>query len=132
MAIVKQYHKDTNTTYVYESTSYWDAEKGQSRSIRRVIGKIDPDTGEIVPTGKRGRKKNANPDQVKETTQPVSTTTENEAGREQLLQMELSVSSLKARIAELEEENRKYRQALQKAASLASRISATCQPLPFE
>ena len=57
MAIVKQYHKDTNTTYVYESESYWDAEKGQSRSRRRVSGKIDPETGEIIPTGKRGRKK---------------------------------------------------------------------------
>jgi hypothetical protein len=57
MAIVKQYHKDTNTTYVYESESYWDAEKGQSRSRRRVIGKLDPETGEIIPTGKRGRKK---------------------------------------------------------------------------
>ena len=31
MAIIKQYHRDTDTTYVYESTSYWDAEKGQSR-----------------------------------------------------------------------------------------------------
>ncbi len=56
MAIVKQYHKDTDTTYVYESISYWDEEKKQSRSKRRVIGKIDPETGEIVPTGKRGRK----------------------------------------------------------------------------
>ena len=56
MAIIKQYHKDTDTTYVYESTSYWDADKGQSRSKRRVIGKIDPATGEIVPTGRRGRK----------------------------------------------------------------------------
>ena len=59
MAIVKQYHKDTNTTYVYESESYWDAEKGQSRSRRRVIGKLDPETGEIIPTGswilKQGR-----------------------------------------------------------------------------
>lgn len=57
MAIVKQYHKDTDTTYVYESTSYWDAEKGQSRSKRKVIGKLDPVTGEIIPTGGRGRKK---------------------------------------------------------------------------
>ena len=56
MAIVKQYHKDTDTTYVYESVSYWDEEKKQSRSKRRVIGKIDPETGEIVPTGKRGRR----------------------------------------------------------------------------
>ena len=56
MAIIKQYHKDTDTTYVYESVSYWDEEKKQSRSKRRVIGKIDPETGEIIPTGRRGRK----------------------------------------------------------------------------
>ena len=56
MAIIKQYHKDTDTTYVYESISYWDETKKQSRSQRRVIGKIDPQTGEIIPTGKRGRK----------------------------------------------------------------------------
>lgn len=57
MAIIKQYHRDTDTTYVYDSTSYWDREKKQSRSNRKCIGKIDPATGEIIPTGKRGRKK---------------------------------------------------------------------------
>ena len=31
----------------------------QSRSKRRVIGKLDPETGEIIPTGKRGRKPKA-------------------------------------------------------------------------
>ena len=60
MAIIKQYHKDTDTTYVYESISYWDEEKKQSRSKRRVIGKLDPETGEIIPTGKRGRKSKEN------------------------------------------------------------------------
>ena len=59
MALIKQYHKDTDTTYVYESISYWDEEKKQSRSKRRVIGKLDPETGEIIPTGKRGRKPKA-------------------------------------------------------------------------
>ena len=57
MAIIKQYHRDTDTTYVYDSTSYWDSEKGQSRSRRKCIGKIDPATGEIIPTGRRGRRK---------------------------------------------------------------------------
>lgn len=61
MALIRQYHKDTDTTYVYESESYWDPEKKQSRSRRKVVGKIDPDTGEIVPTGKRGRKKKETP-----------------------------------------------------------------------
>ena len=56
MAIIKQYHKDTDTTYVYESISYWDEEKKQSRSKLRVIGKLDPETGETIPTGRRGRR----------------------------------------------------------------------------
>ena len=53
MAIIQQYHKDTDTTYVYESESYWVPELGQSRSRRKCIGKIDPATGEItlVATG---------------------------------------------------------------------------------
>lgn len=57
MAVIKQYHKDTGITYAYESVSYWDAEKKQSRSKRTLLGKVDPDTGEIIPTGDRGRKK---------------------------------------------------------------------------
>ena len=48
MGIVKSYQKKTDTTYVYESEAYWDPEKKQSRSKRRLIGKIDKETGEIV------------------------------------------------------------------------------------
>lgn len=57
MSIVKLKDKRTGTTYVYESESYWDKEKKQPRSRRKLIGKIDEETGEIVPTGKSGRKK---------------------------------------------------------------------------
>ena len=39
-------------TYVYENESYWDKEKKQPRSKRRLIGHIDPATGEIVPNRK--------------------------------------------------------------------------------
>ena len=57
MSIIKQYHQDTNTTYVYESEYYYDKDKKQSRSKRKLIGKIDEETGNVIPTGKRGRKK---------------------------------------------------------------------------
>ena len=53
MAQIKQYNKKTGVTYVYESHSYWDKERKQHRSDRKLIGKIDPDTGEIVPTRKK-------------------------------------------------------------------------------
>lgn len=36
-------------TYVYESESYWDSEKKQPRSKRKLIGHVDPETGETVP-----------------------------------------------------------------------------------
>ena len=56
-SIVKLKDKRTGITYVYESESYWDKEKKQPRSHRKLIGKIDPETNEIIPTGPRGRKK---------------------------------------------------------------------------
>lgn len=52
---VKSFNKKTGITYVYSAESYYIPGVG-SRSHRRCIGKINPDTGEIVPTGKRGPK----------------------------------------------------------------------------
>ena len=54
-SIVKQYDKRIGVTYAYESISYWDKEKKQSRSKRRLIGIVDPETGEIKPTTKKKR-----------------------------------------------------------------------------
>lgn len=59
MSLVKLKDKRTGTTYVYESESYWDKEKKQPRSRRKLIGKLDDETGEIIPTGKSGRKKSS-------------------------------------------------------------------------
>ena len=56
MAIINQFDKRSGITYVYESTSYWDKDKQQPRAKRKLIGKRDPITGEMVPTDGRGRK----------------------------------------------------------------------------
>lgn len=56
-SIIKKLNKQTGVTYVYESESYWDKEKKQPRSKRKLIGRIDEETGEIVPTGGRGKTK---------------------------------------------------------------------------
>ena len=61
MAIIKQHDKRTGITYVYESISYWDKEKQQSRAKRKLIGKIDPATGEMVPTRKKKSTPKADP-----------------------------------------------------------------------
>ncbi len=52
-AIVYQTNKKTGVTYAYESISYWDKDKKQSRAKRTCIGRVDPETNKIVPTHKK-------------------------------------------------------------------------------
>jgi len=59
MGIVKQLDKRSGITYAYESISRWDKEKKQSRSTRKLIGRVDEKTGEIVATDGRGRKESS-------------------------------------------------------------------------
>lgn len=54
-AIIHQLDKRSGITYAYESISYWDKEKKQSRAKRKLIGRVN-DKGEVVPTDGRGRK----------------------------------------------------------------------------
>lgn len=61
MSLVKNTNKKTGVTYVYESESYWDKEKKQPRNKRKLIGRIDEETGEIVPTGGHGRRRKEPP-----------------------------------------------------------------------
>ena len=56
MGIVYQKDKRSGITYAYESKAYWDKEKKQSRAKRKLIGRVDEATGEIVPTDGRVRK----------------------------------------------------------------------------
>lgn len=57
--IVYQTNKKTGVTYAYESISYWDKEKQQSRARRKCIGRVDPETQKVVPTHKRKTQLNA-------------------------------------------------------------------------
>lgn len=53
MAIINSYNRKRGVTYVYESISYWDKELKQPRSKRRLLGRRDPDTGELIATRKQ-------------------------------------------------------------------------------
>ena len=55
MAIIKQFDKRPDITYVYDSKSYYDKEKKCSRAKRTLIGKIDPNTGEMILTDGRNK-----------------------------------------------------------------------------
>ena len=72
--------------YVYDAHSTWIPELKQPRSTTRLLGKIDPSTGEMVPTGKRGRPRK-NPEK---TPKAVSTTGATPA-KEKKIDLELAL-----------------------------------------
>ncbi|KAF5086978.1 IS1634 family transposase ISMhu8 [anaerobic digester metagenome] len=55
--IVYQTDKRSGITYAYQSISFWDKEKKQSRARRTLIGRYNNETGEIVPTDGRNKKR---------------------------------------------------------------------------
>lgn len=95
MSIVYQTDKRSGITYAYESKAYWDKKKQQSRSKRTLIGRVDPETGEIKPTDGRC-KKNSPYQKVKMTEQD-----------EILNRLKgMKISELKQEVLRLELENR--------------------------
>ena len=61
MRQIKQKDRRTGIEYVYESESYWDKNKKQSRyKPRKLIGHIDKTTGALVPN-RPTRASQANP-----------------------------------------------------------------------
>ena len=103
-SIVYQTDKKTGIKYAYESTSYWDKEKKQPRSKRTYIGKVDPETGEIIPS----RKENA----------PISSEDATE-----IIRLRTTVAEQKKKILVLEAELQKARTALEEQDSRLKEIA---------
>ncbi len=119
-SIIKKLNKQTGVTYVYESESYWDKEKKQPRSRRKLIGKIDEETGEIVPTGGRGGRKKRNLTELPETLPPggnLETLCLEQA--EQLRQNDAELSALKKQVMELTLSVNEYKRRLSKIEELS-------------
>ena len=57
MSIIKHLDKRSGITYIYDSQSYWDKDKQQPRSKRVLIGRLDPESGEILKTDGRGKRR---------------------------------------------------------------------------
>ena len=114
MSIVKSKNKKTGVTYVYESTSYWDKEKQQPRAHRRLIGKIDEETGDIIPTGKSGRR---DPNGVAKPIEQVLDDTIQDL-KEQVYEQKFQIEKLSAENDALKKKNEKilktFRDALNK------------------
>lgn len=119
MSITKSRDNRTGTVYVYESEAYWDKELKAPRNHKKLIGKLDEATGEIIPTGRRGR-----PPKVKEGAAPADGAGQAdyqklyESCAENLRQKQQQILELNAEIAGLKKELKKQGQTLEKIRKL--------------
>ena len=102
MAIIKQFDKRSGITYVYDSKSYYDKEKKCSRAKRTLIGKIDPDTGEMIPTDGRNKGAKSKPNTVSPEVDKDKRIQELEDENRQL---KLQISALKKEIEHIQNSN---------------------------
>lgn len=111
--IVYQTDKRTGIKYAYESVSYWDKEKKQPRSKRKYIGRVDPETNEII----KGRRKKG--DGASSVSVDTSSYTKNiEKLRSQMDEKTREIADLKAELSSCQALLKEYKKAVTKANSI--------------
>ena len=115
MTIVK-YKNQSGVTYAYEQTSNYIPESKQSRPIRKYLGRVDPETGEIISTkGKRGR-----PPKKKDGEKPSAEAAADFRNLYEDASRELE--TVKRELREKEEENRKLKESLESLRGLLTNM----------
>ena len=106
-SIVKHTDKRSGITYAYESISYWDKETKMPRCKRKLIGRVDPETGEIRPTD--GRCKKNSPYQKPEEESPQEKILARLKGmkaselKKEIVRLELEIDAAKKQIGNLQD-----------------------------
>ena len=112
-SIVYQIDKKTGAKYAFESVSYWDKEKKQPRSNRTYLGKVDPETGEIIPS--RGKVTHG-ADKTADDKEAVS------ALRDELEKKDKIISGLRKEMEELSARNEELLTVIRKIGTMVEGI----------
>lgn len=113
MPTVKGTNPHTGVTYVYDQHVVVDEETGKKKVKRKVIGKIDPVTGEIVPTSHERKKRKKKPEDGKYKELYEETA-------EQLKQAEVDMALMKTRLDKAESTIEKYKERLSQIKKMAT------------
>lgn len=66
MSITRSYNKHTGIWYAYDTTYFWDETQKKKVQKKKCIGQFDPETGEVIPNGGRGRPRKKDASDVKQ------------------------------------------------------------------
>ncbi len=110
MAIVK-YRNQSGTLYAYEQISEWDPVRRQSRSKRKLLGRVDEETGEIIKTMRKQKTKTDDGAPREKTRSDFEALYKDAAAR--VMELERSLADVSSENLLLREENRRARKLLE-------------------
>jgi hypothetical protein len=110
-SIVYQTDRRSGTTYAYRSKPVRDPVTGKPSQKRTYLGRVDPETGEIVPKAAKGKRNRSKVGDQSQAQLPL-TVAESTSLRDESELLRAEVTRLQARVDELE--------------GLISRMAAEC------
>lgn len=119
MGLVHNYNKKTGVTYIYEATNFWDREKRRTRSVRRLVGKLDPASGDIILTGRKG-KPGQNMGQEDE---PLTISQGESEARARIVELEAVIRKQQEMIWHLQRQNAQLSKTLKNISALSDRTN---------
>ena len=126
MSRVYQYDNRVNVTYVYDVEEVYNEQTGKTQSKRKLIGKLDPETKQLVPTGKRGRP-------TKTDCPSADTKKEEKRNKEELAKARFleTLQKKDEAITALKSENRQLKAAINKLEKTILSISTLCGDVQY-
>lgn len=100
-SIVYQTDRRSGTTYAYRSEPVRDPVTGKPSQKRTYLGRVDPETGEIVPKAAKGKRNRSKVGDQNQAQLPL-TVAESSSLRDESELLRAEVARLQARVDELE------------------------------
>ena len=112
MSIVLQHDSRVNVTYAYHNTVMWDKTLKKSSTSRILIGKLNPETGEVVKTSGHRRKKQIDDETInREIEEYNKKVREKKRAEEDILSgSSLEIQSLKKELADIHSKCKQFSQ----------------------
>ena len=97
------YRTINGTKYAYSSESYWDRDKKAPRTRRKYLGKVDPESGEIIRVYKKADQTEKADDQAAGVTDYEAISAELAETREEVQRLKEQNAAMTAKLTALKE-----------------------------